>query len=128
MAVIYQIVFPPPADLLNMNRRGSHWSDNHRAKVEWRNTAQIVSRDMVNRKLIPEHLPFSMIQFAFPVKSLKIRRDPHNFYPTVKAIIDGLVLAKVFQDDSSRHLATTEPTFHVDPPTVIITITTKGTS
>lgn len=33
------------------------------------------------------------------------RRDPHNFTPTAKAIVDGLVDAGVLPDDDHRHLA-----------------------
>jgi hypothetical protein len=32
------------------------------------------------------------------------RRDPANWAPTAKAVIDGLVDAKVFTDDDHKHL------------------------
>lgn len=32
------------------------------------------------------------------------KRDPANWYPTVKAIMDGIVDAGVLQDDSARYL------------------------
>lgn len=34
----------------------------------------------------------------------KYRVDPANALPTIKAIVDGLVDAKIFPDDDSRHL------------------------
>jgi crossover junction endodeoxyribonuclease RusA len=32
------------------------------------------------------------------------RRDPHNFYPTLKACVDGFVDAGLLRDDSSQYL------------------------
>lgn len=32
------------------------------------------------------------------------RRDPHNYYPTVKAVVDGLVDYGLLPDDSSQYL------------------------
>lgn len=32
------------------------------------------------------------------------RRDPHNFYPTLKAVVDGLVDHGLLVDDSSQYL------------------------
>lgn len=36
--------------------------------------------------------------------STRGRRDPHNFAPTVKPIVDGLVQSGLLPDDDSRHL------------------------
>lgn len=41
------------------------------------------------------------------------RRDPHNYYPTVKAIIDGIVQAGVWPDDNPDWVHTNEPTLRV---------------
>jgi hypothetical protein len=35
------------------------------------------------------------------------RRDPHNYYPTAKAAIDGLVDVGVLPDDDAKHLTVT---------------------
>ncbi len=120
--------FPPPAELLNMNQRG-HWAKWHATRVAWRDGVKIHGLAAVNKGQIPRSLPFSVLDFGFPVRSLKIRRDPHNFFPTIKVCVDGMVLAGVYGDDSSLHLATTEPTFHAaaDNPNVLITITTRET-
>lgn len=37
------------------------------------------------------------------------RRDPHNFYPTIKAIVDGLTRAGAWPDDNAEHVRTHEP-------------------
>lgn len=40
------------------------------------------------------------------------RRDAHNLYPTVKALVDGLVDAGVVPDDDTTHVSTPEPVIH----------------
>lgn len=48
------------------------------------------------------------VTVALPVKG-NYRRDPANYYPTVKAIVDGLVLADVWPDDTPAFVEVTEP-------------------
>lgn len=101
------IRFAPPARPLNMNDR-SHWAVKAKATAAWREAAFFAVRQRWPRC---EPRPFSVVQLVIPVRSLKVRRDPSNWYPTVKAVVDGLVDAGVFADDSSKHLATVEPEF-----------------
>ena len=37
------------------------------------------------------------------------RRDPHNYMPTLKALVDGFVDAGVLPDDDTRHLQGPDP-------------------
>jgi len=37
------------------------------------------------------------------------RRDPHNYMPTLKALVDGFVDAGVLPDDDKRHLQGPDP-------------------
>lgn len=41
------------------------------------------------------------------------RRDPHNLYPTIKAIVDGITTAGVWPDDTPEWVATHEPALRV---------------
>lgn len=45
----------------------------------------------------------------------KRRRDPHNYVPVCKAVVDGLVRANVWPDDNPRYVTVTEPTLVYDP-------------
>lgn len=38
------------------------------------------------------------------------RRDPHNYFPTVKPVVDGLIDAGLWPDDTPEWVTTTEPT------------------
>jgi len=41
------------------------------------------------------------------------RRDPSNYYPPVKAIIDGLVAVMVWPDDTPEWVEVAEPVLRV---------------
>jgi crossover junction endodeoxyribonuclease RusA len=114
--------FSRPDKLLNMNDRLNRWGQAARVKT-WRKAAWAAANNARRHPSWPkEVLPFCLVQVDLPVASTMIRRDPHNYYPTVKAIIDGCVDAAVFLDDSQEYLRTEEPRFHngVDLVTVRI--------
>jgi len=96
--------FPPPAPLMNMNER-LHWTTQRRRARNWRNAA---------RRAMPwsipdgHHLPPSIVQIELPVLG-NLRRDPSNWYPTVKHIVDGLVDAHLWPDDTPQWVTTVEP-------------------
>lgn len=53
------------------------------------------------------------------------RYDPHNLFPTLKAIIDGIVDAGVLEDDDHTHLTVALTHGGIDrdqPPYLVITI------
>ncbi len=43
------------------------------------------------------------------------RRDPHNWYPTIKVCIDSMVTAGVWDDDTKEYVTTHEPDLRVVP-------------
>jgi hypothetical protein len=62
---------------------------------------------------------------SFPVTTTR-GRDAHNWMPTVKAIIDGLVLVDVWPDDTGEWVTVLDPEFHLvergDPLLVHVTL------
>lgn len=71
-------------------------------------------------KLGPQ--PPSLVTVTLPVSGNR-RRDPHNWTPTVKAIVDGLVDAGVWPDDNSDWVATVEPVLDATATQVVVAIT-----
>jgi len=73
-----------------------------------------------------------VLSFVFEVPN-KRRRDPHNVYPTCKALIDGIAAdAGCWADDTPEFVTTTEPTYRVVTGArfrrrVDVTITPRGT-
>ena len=100
----------PETRLIGLNDR-SHWSARARRAAEWRRAGFLAAcawRTMPSRALPGRWL----VRLSLPVRWVNQRRDPHNFIATVKPIVDGMVDAGVWPDDSARYLAVAEPEFH----------------
>lgn len=107
--MITQLTFDAPAPLLNLNDRMS-WRPRGVFVEAWRRAAWAaavqIGQPAVRRR------PASWVTVSLPVADRR-RRDPHNFAPTMKAIIDGLVDAGVWPDDTPEYVTTTEPVLDV---------------
>lgn len=104
------IVAAKPGPLLNMNDRGN-WN-RIKGTIVWRDAAFWWAKQ--NRLLCRKAIGPVEVWFEFGTDQPNRRRDPHNFYPTVKAILDGFTTACVWVDDDSEHVKTYEPTFTND--------------
>ena len=115
----WTITFPPPARLISMNDR-LHWTEQRRRARAWRKvTATIALRDMDD---VRPPLPACVISIDLPVADRRAR-DPHNYFATVKPIVDGLVDAGLWPDDTPEYVTTVEPT--LTPKATHVTITLK---
>ena len=93
----WSLTVPRADDWLNANRRDHYMQ--HAAKVRaWRDAAHWIAR--------AEKLP--KVRKAQIIATLHFgdrrRRDAHNYYPTLKAIVDGLVDHGLLPDDSHQYL------------------------
>jgi hypothetical protein len=106
--------FPLPAKCLTMNQR-LHWAQKAKLTARWREATWAAVMDAYGggRGDRDSYRVRSVVQLVLPVRSLKIRRDPHNWFPTVKACVDGLVDAGLWPDDTSEYVVTVEPRFHL---------------
>jgi crossover junction endodeoxyribonuclease RusA len=106
------LFFLKPAEYLTMNQR-KHWAWTMKQKQAWRESSRLAGlewRPGATSRLLDG---FAIVSFEFPVTQNR-RRDPHNFYPTIKPIIDGLTDAGFWPDDTADFVATREPTFVMD--------------
>ena len=103
------IVFPAPDVRLSMNDR-THWARKARITKEWRQAAFTWSLNAVSHGLTRPQPP-SHVRVVFEVSDPWRRRDPHNLAPTVKAIVDGMVDAHIWPDDSSKWVTIDDPVF-----------------
>ena len=113
---------PTPA-LMSMNDR-HHWRKKAGITKVWRYAACVhgIQNGVARLNLGP-----SVVRCTFEMAGAH-RRDPHNYYPTVKAIIDGLVDAGAWPDDTPEFVSTVEPSIDVvkhRPLMVTVTITPK---
>jgi hypothetical protein len=101
-----RIEFPAPAERLSLNKK-LHWAKRSELVAHWRQAAFVAGRNSGFRDIGP-----SVVTVRFTVAQHR-RRDPHNFVATVKPIVDGLVDAKFWPDDTPDWVAVTDPIFDV---------------
>jgi hypothetical protein len=88
---------PSRQELLNANDR-PHWSKRNRITGQLRSDAHVMARYLK----IPR-LARARIDAIYEPPDAR-RRDAGNWYPTYKALIDGVVDAGVLPDDDHTHL------------------------
>jgi crossover junction endodeoxyribonuclease RusA len=120
------VVFTPPARLLSLNDR-THRYTTARLIRAWRRATATAAAEQIDHQLGP-----CIVQIALPVADRR-QRDPHNYFATVKPIVDGLVDAGLWPNDTPTWVTTVEPT--LIPPTsraarafatVTVTLTPRG--
>lgn len=98
----YELIIPAPVTLTRTGRRTAlwlnandrtHWARRSRLTRTWRALALAAARQAGIPCLDRAHV------VATIHKTRAGRWDPANLYPTVKAAVDGLVDAGVFEDD-----------------------------
>lgn len=102
--------FPPPTKpwSTNEDRNLSPYERAARIKL-WKASARMLAASHRARDTQPYPLPHGVVQVTIPFTQVR-RRDPHNYCGTVvKAVIDGLVLAKFWPDDTPEHVGHREP-------------------
>lgn len=91
---------------LTANQRFGHWAEKAKLVKQLRQESMVRARSM--------RLPtskFATVTLHYQPRDRR-RRDRHNLYPSVKALVDGLVDAKVVPDDDAEHLSAPEPVIH----------------
>jgi crossover junction endodeoxyribonuclease RusA len=107
VAQSWTLTIPAPARWLSANQRTDlrRQTPDRRA---WRDTTALLARAAKLPKLDRAHI-VATLYFTD-----RRRRDPHNFYPTIKAAVDGLVDYGLLPDDSSEYLI--GPDLRIGPP------------
>lgn len=113
--------FPCPAEPLSVNREAAKPRSRqgamrlYRIHATWRDTTTMMARS----KLRGTKLGPSTVQVTIPFSTNR-RRDPHNYTGTVvKWIIDGLVLAGVWPDDTAEYVTVQDPVLVVGDEVVV---------
>lgn len=115
--------FPAPESRVPSLNDSEHWSVERSRRLLWQQAAYYAA---VAHKPRPRGLPCCVVAVEFPFVTRR-RRDPHNFTLALKWLIDGLVHAEVWPDDTSEYVATTEPVLNVGGTEVVLTLTPKET-
>lgn len=89
-----------------------HWSVRRKRTEPWKITTFWLAKQAGLAQVVAG-AP-ARVTVCLPVKGRR-RRDNANFYPTVKAVVDGLVLAGVWPDDTPDYVEVTEPVLWHEP-------------
>lgn len=92
------LTIPAPAKWLNSNDR-LHWSRRAKLTKAWRHAAHIYAR----QAQLPKGLSRVRID-ALVHKTTGNSFDAMNLYPTLKAVVDGLVDYGLVVDDNNDHV------------------------
>lgn len=112
--VEYEVVwFDAPAKYMGMNDR-YHWAAKAKLNEQWRDAAYWAIVETMSTSATARRRPPATVTINLPFGSNR-DRDPHNYAPTMKAIIDGMVLAGCWNDDTPTWIKTLEPVLTVDP-------------
>lgn len=104
----YRLEIPAGGGWVTLNQR-QHWRVKARLTKHYRQLGQVMSlHARLPRLATPAYL-IAELRFASAH-----RRDPHNWVPTAKAVLDGMVDAGVFPDDDHKHV--TGPDMRLGPP------------
>lgn len=110
--------FPAPDVRMSMNDRMHHMK-RARITAEWRQAAYVWTLNAVSRAGLKRPQPPSRVRIVFGVADPWRRRDPHNLAPTVKAIVDGMVDAKLWPDDTPQYVTVDDPAFSAGTGVVV---------
>ncbi|MFA5712436.1 hypothetical protein [Mycolicibacterium sp.] len=103
------VPLPDGAEWLSSNRR-IHWTQRHRWTATWRETSGWLAR----AAKVPSLGPSRVIAELWMRPRRRSRIDPANYSATAKPIVDGLVDARIWPDDSSHWV--TGPDMRLGPP------------
>lgn len=99
ISTYYVVVEVPAGEWLTSNGR-YHWASRARRTRKLRTRAALAAR--AARPRIPPMVRASITVHVHG--RTRARTDPANAYPTIKAVVDGLVDAGVLPDDDAAHL------------------------
>lgn len=92
-----------PAERMTLNKRRPR-STRFKLTRAWRHAAHVAACQQLGPGPAARAREACFVRVTFPVRDPGKRRDPHNWAPTEKALVDGLVDAGVWPDDDERHV------------------------
>lgn len=104
--IVVELGAAPTRPLSINEERGLHWTRRRARLTPWRDTTYWVAKQGRLADLIENRR--CHVTVVVPVTDRR-RRDPHNYLPVAKAVVDGLVLAGVWPDDTPDYVTVTEP-------------------
>lgn len=117
---VIRVEFPPPDKPWSTNQDRNLSPHERAEKISyWKQRATLAWVSYCNGKGIDRHMGPALIRIHVPFKMNRIR-DPHNYCGTVvKAIVDGLVLAGAWEDDTPEFVEHISPILYKGDDVII---------
>jgi hypothetical protein len=123
IVVLVVVSFPVPCKPWSTNASGQmHWAKRYKHIQAWRDAAHVAALNTLRQMPLPVSDTPSPANVRIDIPFARnARRDPHNYVGTVcKAIVDGLVRAKLWPDDGPEYVTVMEPRLVIDPEAWVI--------
>lgn len=101
---VVRLSYPLPDRPWSVNER-LHWAVRSKLTAVWRGEAANIGRRLKVGRMGQR----VSVQLELPFARRSSKRDPMNFYPPVKATIDGLTDAGLWPDDTAEYVQVIEP-------------------
>lgn len=114
------IAFPAPSVPLSENdARGRSWAVVRARLKPWKDLTWAATRNAIARGVLTPGKPITVtVDLPFTTRRT---RDPHNYTSTVvKAIVDGLTLARLVPDDSPEWVTVNDPVIRIRTPATVV--------
>lgn len=109
MGLIVAFSFPSPEPWSTNQDRNLHHMERAKLISAWKQATMLSYRSHMARLKVGYALPPGIVQVTIPFKDRR-RRDLHNYCGTVgKAVIDGMVAAGAWPDDTPEFVGHREP-------------------
>ena len=92
----------PDNEWLSANDRYGHWGMKSRKTAALRERAKYQSLNALRKGTLKP--AYGRVRVTAGIQYRAGRADPANAYPTIKALIDGMTDAGVWEDDSAKYL------------------------
>jgi hypothetical protein len=115
----FEFPAPTPAWSTNEDRQLNRYARNDRVAL-WKSVTQLAWTSMCNREKRPRAVGYEgLVRIVIPFATRR-RRDPHNYCGTIlKSVIDGIVLAGGWPDDTHEYLEHLAPRLSVDTTGIV---------
>lgn len=105
--VVVDLGLPPTKPLsINEERSMTHFGQRTRRLDPWRDLAWAMANNQNTKEQVAGRRGRITVVIPFRTRAV---RDPHNYFPIVKSVVDGLVRALVWPDDNPEYVEVLEP-------------------
>lgn len=118
MTLVFTLVVPNPTRPVSMNER-LHWAQKRKREGPWKDSATWLARSAKRQAGFKQIKGVPCVVRTIVGIPDRRRRDPHNYMPVTKLLVDVLVKEGYWPDDNPDWLTVMAPELHVSSDTIV---------